>query len=85
MISGNKKSFENLYIRVSNTNDLAPIKNYRMLCYVIYYLSGIYAKKKDMWFAENITFKPNSINPDESQALMLKDNSTNQSFIAGNS
>ena len=54
--------FENLYIRVSNKNDLAPIKNYKMLCYVIYYLSGIYAKK-DMWFAENITFKPNSINP----------------------
>ena len=54
--------FENLYIRVSNKNDLAPMKNYTMLCYVIYYLSGIYAKK-DMWFAENITFKPNSINP----------------------
>jgi len=54
--------FDNLYIRISNKNDIAPIKNYKMLCYVIYYLSGIFSKY-DMWFAENIPYKPNNINP----------------------
>ena len=38
--------FDNLYIRISNKNDIAPIKNYKLLCYVIYYISGIYAKLK---------------------------------------
>jgi hypothetical protein len=54
--------FENLYIRISNKNDIAPIKNYKILCYVIYYLSGIYAKF-NLWYTEDIAFKPNNINP----------------------
>ena len=54
--------FDNLYIRISNSNDIAPIKNYKLLCYVIYYISGIYAKL-NMWYNENTTFKPNTINP----------------------
>ena len=54
--------FDGLYIRISNKNDIAPIKNYKMLCYVIYYLSGIFAKF-NMWYTENIPFKPNNINP----------------------
>jgi hypothetical protein len=54
--------FDNLYIRISNKNDIAPIKNYKLLCYVIYYISGIYAKF-NMWYTEDIPFKPNNINP----------------------
>jgi hypothetical protein len=54
--------FDNLYIRTSNSNDISPIKNYKILCYIIYYLSGIYAKF-DMWYADNIPVKPNNINP----------------------
>lgn len=54
--------FDNLYIRISNKNDIAPIKNYKLLCYVIYYISGIYSKF-NMWYADNIPFKPNNINP----------------------
>jgi hypothetical protein len=54
--------FDGLYIRISNKNDIAPIKNYKLLCYVIYYISGIYAKF-NMWFSEDIPFKPNNINP----------------------
>lgn len=54
--------FDNLYIRISNSNDVVPIKNYKLLCYVIYYITGIYAKF-NMWFAENMPSKPNNINP----------------------
>ena len=54
--------FNNLFIRISNKNDLAPIKNYKLLCYVIYYISGIYVKL-NMFYADNITNKPNHINP----------------------
>lgn len=54
--------FDNLYIRISNKNDVAPIKNYKLLCYVVYYLSGIYAKF-NMWYADGIAYKPNNINP----------------------
>lgn len=54
--------FDNLYIRISNKNDIAPIKNYKLLCYVIYYISGIFAKF-NMFYVDNITYKPNHINP----------------------
>ena len=54
--------FDNLYIRISNKNDIAPIKNYKLLCYIIYYLSGTYAKF-NMWYTEDIPYKPNTINP----------------------
>jgi hypothetical protein len=54
--------FNDLYIRVSNKNDVAPIKNYKLLCYIIYYITGVYAKY-NMWYADGITFKPNNINP----------------------
>ena len=33
-----------------------------MLCYLIYYISGIYAKF-NMWYTEDISFKQNNINP----------------------
>jgi hypothetical protein len=53
--------FENLYIRISNKNDLAPIKFYKLLCYVIYYISGIYSKL-NMWYNSEIGIKSNNIN-----------------------
>jgi hypothetical protein len=53
--------FTNLYIKISNKNDIAPIKNYKLLCYIIYYLSGIITKF-NMWFVDNITYKQNNIN-----------------------
>jgi len=54
--------FDNLYIRISNKNDIAPIKNYKLLCYAIYYISGIYAKL-NIWYNADIPFKINNINP----------------------
>ena len=54
--------FDNLYIRISNKNDIAPLKNYKLLCYIIYYISGIYAKL-NMWYNTDIPFKLNNINP----------------------
>jgi hypothetical protein len=54
--------FDNLYIRISNKNDIAPIKNYKLLCYIIYYISGIYAKL-NMWYSNDIPSKLNHINP----------------------
>lgn len=54
--------FDNLYIRISNKNDLAPIKNYKLLCYVVYYLAGIFTKF-NMWYIDNVQTKPNTINP----------------------
>ncbi len=53
--------FDNLYIRISNKNDLAPLKNYKLLCYVIYYISGIYAKL-NIWYSD-VEYKANNINP----------------------
>jgi len=53
--------FNNLYIKISNKNDIAPIKNYKLLCYIVYYLSGIITKF-NMWYVENITYKQNNIN-----------------------
>ena len=53
--------FDNLYIRISNKNDIAPIKNYILLCYVIYYISGIYSKL-NLWYNEDIPYKQNNIN-----------------------
>jgi hypothetical protein len=61
--------FDNLYIRVSNKNDIAPIQNYKLLCYFIYYLSGIYAKF-NMWYIEGIVYKPNYLNPQIQRSII---------------
>jgi hypothetical protein len=41
--------FDGLYIRINDGNDLVPIKNYKLLCYVIYYFSCLLVKYK-IWF-----------------------------------
>ena len=61
--------FDNLYIRISNKNDIAPIKNYKLLCYIIYYLSGVITRY-NMWYSEDIPFKPNNINPQIQRSII---------------
>ena len=53
--------FDNLLIRINNSDVLQPIKKYKVLCYVIYYLTGILVKY-NMWFSDTIEYKPNNIN-----------------------
>ena len=59
--------FNNLYIRISNSslekdnNDkLMPIKNYKLLCYVIYYISSLFIKY-NMWFNDEDTKNKSSV------------------------
>lgn len=53
--------FNNLYIRISSNDIFMPIKNYKLLCYVIYYISGLFIKY-NIWFSDNIDIKKNIIN-----------------------
>lgn len=43
--------FDGIYIRINTSNDVTMIKNYKLLCYVIFILSGIVVKY-NMWFSE---------------------------------
>lgn len=43
--------FNNINIRVNMANDVTPIINYKLLCYVIFILSGI-TVKYNMWFGD---------------------------------
>ena len=54
--------FNDLKIIVNNNNDIQPIQNYKLLCYVIYYFSAIIIKY-NLWYAENLEpVKTNKIN-----------------------
>ena len=53
--------FNKLYIRTTMSNKLVPITDYKLLCYVIYYIGGFFIKY-NMWFIENIETKKNIIN-----------------------
>uniref|UniRef100_A0A6C0H000 Uncharacterized protein n=1 Tax=viral metagenome TaxID=1070528 RepID=A0A6C0H000_9ZZZZ len=46
--------FNNLYIRVNNSNDVEPIKNYKILCYLIYYITGMMMKFNIWYFDQQI-------------------------------
>jgi hypothetical protein len=46
--------FNNLYIRINNGNDVESIKNYKMLCYLIYYISGMMVKF-NIWYFDQQT------------------------------
>jgi len=46
--------FNNLYIRINNGNDVEPIKNYKMLCYLLYYIAGMMVKF-NIWFFDQQT------------------------------
>ena len=46
--------FNNLYIRINNSNDVEPIKNYKILCYLIYYTAGMMVKY-NIWYFDQQT------------------------------
>lgn len=46
--------FNNLYVRINNSNDVEPIKNYKMLCYLIYYIAGM-MMKFNIWYFDQQT------------------------------
>lgn len=48
--------FDGIYIRINTSNDITLIKNYKLLCYVIFVLSGIVVKY-NMWFSETVEKK----------------------------
>ena len=56
--------FDGLKIRINNGSDIRPVTDYKLLCYVIYYFTSILIKY-GLWFFnnENLTSKPNNINP----------------------
>lgn len=57
--------FNGLFIRINNGNDLRPILNYRLLCYLIYYFSGLILKYNYWYVDQKIQTKnkSNHINP----------------------
>jgi hypothetical protein len=57
--------FDGLSLRINNSNDIKPLSNYKLLCYVIYYLSSMLIKY-NMWYIESssIVNKPNFIHPE---------------------
>ena len=46
--------FNNIYIRINNSNDIEPISNYKILCYLIYYFAGMMVKF-NIWYFEQHT------------------------------
>lgn len=58
------KLFDGLLIRINNSNDIKPITNYKLLCFVIYYLSTMIIKF-NFWFFDNqkLKSKKNTIHP----------------------
>ena len=53
--------FDGIYIRINTGNDISPIQNYKVLCYVIFMMSGL-VLKYHYWFHDNMTAKA-MINP----------------------
>lgn len=52
------KMFDNLLIKINDSDDLVPIKNYKLLCYVLYYFSCLLVKYKIwIYFDENQELK----------------------------
>ena len=56
--------FDNLKIHINKTDNLVEMKKYKLLCYVIYYLSGILINKYNLWYSESIKHKSNNLNKD---------------------
>lgn len=53
--------FDNILIRINNSDKLVPIKNYKLLCFVIYFLTGMIIKY-NFWFDEDVEYKKNNPN-----------------------
>jgi hypothetical protein len=60
--------FEGLLIRINSSNDVSPIKNFKLLCYVIYILSGILIKY-NLWFSDS-NVKKGLINPSDQKIII---------------
>lgn len=60
--------FDNLMIRINSSNDVTPIKSYKLLCYTIFIISGVIIKY-NLWFGES-TAKKGSINPAEQKIII---------------
>jgi len=60
--------FDGLMIRINSSNDVTPIKSYKLLCYTIFIISGIVIKY-NLWFGES-TAKKASINPAEQKIII---------------
>lgn len=56
--------FDGLQIRINNGNDVRNLSNYKLLCYIIYYFSGMIIKF-NYWYTDNqkLDSKGNMINP----------------------
>ena len=44
--------FDGLQIRINNGNDVKSLSNYKLLCYIIYYFSGMIIKF-NYWYTDN--------------------------------
>ena len=60
--------FDGLLIRINSSNDVSYIKNYKLLCYVIYILSGILLKY-NLWFSD-LNVKKGMINPTDQKIII---------------
>lgn len=60
--------FDGLMIRINSANDVTPIKHYKLLCYIIFILSGVLIKY-NLWFGET-TAKKGAINPAEQKTII---------------
>ena len=60
--------FDGLMIRINSSNDVTPIKSYKLLCYIIFIISGIIIKY-NLWFGEP-TAKKGAINPAEQKIII---------------
>ncbi len=60
--------FDNLMIRINSSNDVTPIKSYKLLCYTIFVISGVMVKY-NLWFGES-TAKKGAINPAEQKIII---------------
>ena len=61
--------FDGLLIRINSSNDFTSIKNYKLLCYTIYILSGVLIKY-NLWFGTQTTVKKGLINPADQKAII---------------
>ena len=60
--------FDGLLIRINSSNDVTSIKNYKLLCYTIFILSGVLVKY-NLWFGET-TVKKGLINPSDQKTII---------------
>jgi hypothetical protein len=60
--------FDGLLIRINSSNDVTSIKNYKLLCYTIFILSGVLVKY-NLWFGDS-TVKKGLINPADQKVII---------------